>query len=104
MIVVTTFKIDSHQYQYSNPEDPDSGVQIVHDSGEHEYLGTFAAMHQMHCLYNLFKATNLEYYDEERMDLEADSQNWHQRVNHCIDILRQKLEWSVSESVSSLSC
>jgi hypothetical protein len=47
----------------------------------------------MHCLYNLFKATNLEYYEEEKGELERNPGRWHEMVDHCVDILRQKIEW-----------
>lgn len=63
--------------------------------GTHDkrYLATLEATHQLHCLYNLFRASYLDAYPDERADCERDPLRWHERVDHCVDILRQKLEW-----------
>ncbi|KAF4625982.1 hypothetical protein G7Y89_g12175 [Cudoniella acicularis] len=50
------------------------------------------AVHQLHCLYNLYRATNFDYYEEEARFARLHPQVWHSRVDHCLDILRQKLE------------
>lgn len=53
----------------------------------------------MHCLYNLFRATNLEYYKDEARYAKEQSEDWHRRLDHCIDVLRQKIEWLVNTYV-----
>jgi Mycotoxin biosynthesis protein UstYa len=52
-------------------------------------------VHQLHCLYNLYRATNFDYYEQEARFARLHPQVWHNRVDHCLDILRQKLEWYV---------
>lgn len=88
---VWTFTVDEHAYRLSKPQHPEAGVQVP-TAGGRRYLATFAATHQLHCLYNLFRATYLDSYDDERSEYERDPVAWHQRVDHCVDILRQKLE------------
>ena len=43
--------------------------------------------------YNLFRASYRDYYEEERLSFAADPVQYHSRLDHCVDILRQKLEW-----------
>ena len=43
--------------------------------------------------YNLFRASYRDYYEDERLDFAADPIQYHSRLDHCVDILRQKLEW-----------
>ncbi|KAI0410544.1 hypothetical protein F5X98DRAFT_381697 [Xylaria grammica] len=87
-----TFTVDEHTYRSSKPQHPEAGVRVGTGS-EAGYLASFEATHQLHCLYNLFRASYLDYYVEERRDYEKDPKFWHERVDHCTDILRQKLEW-----------
>ncbi|KXX81068.1 hypothetical protein MMYC01_202789 [Madurella mycetomatis] len=87
---VWIFSVDEYAYHLSKPEHPDAAVRVP--ASRRRYLATFAATHQLHCLYNLFRATYLDYYDEERNEYEQDPIRWHERVDHCVDIIRQKLE------------
>lgn len=90
------FSVDEDDFQASHPQHPESAVRVQNggkDDGR--YLATFAATHQLHCLYNLFRASYLDSYPDERSDYDEDPRKWHQRVDHCVDILRQKLEWYV---------
>ncbi|KAK4455393.1 hypothetical protein QBC34DRAFT_445047 [Podospora aff. communis PSN243] len=89
---VWTFAVDEHAYHLSQPEHPEAGVQVTAGGGRRRYLATFAATHQLHCLYNLFRATYRDSYDEEQTEFERDPVAWHGRVDHCVDIIRQKLE------------
>jgi hypothetical protein len=88
---VWTFAVHEHAFYLSKPQHPDAAVQVP-TAGPRKYLATFAATHQLHCLYNLFRATYLDYYKEEQSDYERDPRRWHERVDHCVDIIRQKLE------------
>ncbi|KAI0514743.1 hypothetical protein F5B22DRAFT_610555 [Xylaria bambusicola] len=86
-----TFTVDEHTYRSSRPQHPEAAVRMA--TGENEgFLASFEATHQLHCLYNLFRASYLDYYEDERRDYEADPAKWHERVDHCTDIIRQKLE------------
>ncbi|RAK97882.1 oxidase ustYa family protein, partial [Aspergillus ibericus CBS 121593] len=81
--------IDEETFQASNPQYPEASVRLE-ESGQ--YLATLEATHQLHCLYNLFRASYLDVYQDERAEYEKDPRNWHERVDHCVEILRQKLE------------
>ncbi len=87
-----TFSIDEETFRNSAPQYPEAAVYLD-GAGEKRYLATFEATHQLHCLYNLFRASNLDSYHDERRDYESDPRKWHERVDHCVEILRQKLEW-----------
>ncbi|KAJ4423375.1 hypothetical protein N0V82_001978 [Gnomoniopsis sp. IMI 355080] len=93
---VWTFSIDEEAFKASNPQHAEAGVQIDQklggDSSETpRFLATFEATHQLHCLYNLFRASYLDEYTDEKLDYDANPAEWHQRVDHCVDVLRQKL-------------
>lgn len=84
--------VDEETFRASHPQYPEASVRLQ-DSGK--YLATFGATHQLHCLYNLFRASYLDVYQNEKADYDKDPRNWHERVDHCVEILRQKLEWYV---------
>ena len=93
---VWTFSIDEGAFKASVPQHTEAAVRVKSETGgtEHpQYLATFEATHQLHCLYNLFRASYLDYYTEEKKDFETDPADWHARVDHCVDVLRQKLVW-----------
>jgi hypothetical protein len=87
--------VNHEAFSASLPQHPESAVRLAGDRGVHagRYLATLAATHQLHCLYNLFRASYLDAYADERADYERNPRHWHERVDHCVDILRQKLEW-----------
>jgi hypothetical protein len=82
--------VDEETFRASDPQHPESSVRLEKTG---EYLATFEATHQLHCLYNLFRASYVDAYPAEKADYEQDPDNWHRRVDHCVEILRQKLEW-----------
>ncbi|KAI1184163.1 hypothetical protein F5B17DRAFT_94911 [Nemania serpens] len=82
------FSVDEKAYLASRPEHPTAAVRLPHG----QYLATFEATHQLHCLYNLFRASYRDYYPEEQTDYEENPAKWHERVDHCVEVLRQKLE------------
>ncbi|KAL2277826.1 hypothetical protein FJTKL_15117 [Diaporthe vaccinii] len=93
---VWMFSIGEDAFKASVPQHSESAVRVhdkKHDDGSASprYLATFEATHQLHCLYNLFRASYLDYYPDEKQDYNADPAQWHARVDHCVDILRQKL-------------
>lgn len=95
---VWMFSIGEDAFKASVPQNSGSAVRVhdkKHDDGSEgpRYLATFEATHQLHCLYNLFRASYLDYYPDEKQDYDADPAEWHARVDHCVDILRQKLAW-----------
>ena len=85
--------VDQDAFVASHPQHPGAAVRLSGGAHEGRYLATLGATHQLHCLYNLFRAANLDAYPDERADYERDPRHWHGRVDHCVDILRQKLEW-----------
>ncbi|KAH8888126.1 hypothetical protein GQ53DRAFT_826683 [Thozetella sp. PMI_491] len=82
------FGVDEATFHSSLPEHPEAAVRL--DDGR--YMATFEATHQLHCLYNLFRASYLDAYPDEKADYDEDPQKWHERVDHCVEVLRQKLE------------
>ncbi|KAI1119424.1 hypothetical protein F5Y14DRAFT_437950 [Nemania sp. NC0429] len=82
------FGVDEKAYLASRPEHPSAAVRL----SDGQYLATFEATHQLHCLYNLFRASYRDYYPEEQADYEENGAEWHERVDHCVEVLRQKLE------------
>ncbi|GAB0146326.1 hypothetical protein EsHS_00006733 [Epichloe bromicola] len=89
---VWMFGVDEAAFRASHPQHMSSAVRV--DGGAHDghYLATFEASHQLHCLFNLYRASYLDYGGEERLAYEENPATWHARVDHCVDILRQKLE------------
>ncbi|KAI1296026.1 hypothetical protein F5Y03DRAFT_371137 [Xylaria venustula] len=83
-----TFGVDEEAYHASKPEHAPAAVRLP----DGKYLATFEATHQLHCLYNLFRASYRDFYPEEQADYDKDQAKWHERVDHCIETLRQKLE------------
>lgn len=83
------FGVDEKAYLASRPEHPSAAVRLP----DGQYLATFEATHQLHCLYNLFRASYRDHYSEEQADYEENTVRWHERVDHCVEVLRQKLEW-----------
>lgn len=92
------FSVDEKAYLASRPEHPTAAVRLPHG----QYLATFEATHQLHCLYNLFRASYRDYYPEEQTDYEENPAKWHERVDHCVEVLRQKLEWYAQIFISFL--
>jgi len=85
--------VDQGALSASLPQHPDAAVRLRVGTHDKRYLATLEATYQLHCLYNLFRASYLDAYPDERADCERDPLRWHERVDHCVDILRQKLEW-----------
>ncbi|KAK4079917.1 hypothetical protein Trihar35433_1022 [Trichoderma harzianum] len=83
-----TFSVDEEQFKASMPQYTEEAVRL--DDGR--YLATFEYTHQLHCLYNLFRASYMDSYPDEKASYDENPQEWHGRVDHCIEILRQKLE------------
>lgn len=54
-------------------------------------LAAFEGFHYIHCLYNLWKTHYPEYYSEEAKFAKENPEEWLAHVDHCVDILRQKL-------------
>ncbi|KAI8627965.1 hypothetical protein F5Y19DRAFT_486541 [Xylariaceae sp. FL1651] len=82
------FSVDEEAFLASQPEYPDAAARLP----DGRYMATFEATHQLHCFYNLFRATYRDQYVEEQADFDADPGMWHQRIDHCTEVLRQKLE------------
>ena len=87
------FSVDEAAFLTSQPQYPLAAVRLEGGSHHGRYLATFEATHQLHCLYNLFRASYLDSYPDEKADYDRDPRKWHERVDHCVEILRQKLEW-----------
>ncbi|KAL7939305.1 hypothetical protein V8C35DRAFT_275149 [Trichoderma chlorosporum] len=83
-----TFSVDEEQFKASMPQYTEEAVRL--DDGR--YLATFEYTHQLHCLYNLFRASYMDSYPDEKASYEENPREWHDRVDHCTEILRQKLE------------
>ncbi|KAL6690463.1 hypothetical protein J3F84DRAFT_389412 [Trichoderma pleuroticola] len=83
-----TFSVNEEQFKASMPQYTEEAVRL--DDGR--YLATFEYTHQLHCLYNLFRASYMDSYPDEKASYDENPQEWHGRVDHCIEILRQKLE------------
>ncbi|KAJ6437214.1 hypothetical protein O9K51_10185 [Purpureocillium lavendulum] len=96
------FSVDEAAFKASQPQHPKEAVRF--ESGPHDgrYLATFEATHQMHCLYNLFRASYLDSYPDEKADYDHDPGKWHERVDHCVEILRQKIECLRSDRDTTL--
>ncbi|OGM44990.1 hypothetical protein ABOM_005775 [Aspergillus bombycis] len=54
------------------------------------YIATIEVFHQLHCVNMLRKATNMDYY-LSRIDEWEDGKTLRYHLDHCIDMLRQKL-------------
>lgn len=88
--------VDHDAFSAALPEHPASAVRLGGGTGADgggRYLATLAASHQLHCLYNLLRASYRDVYADEQAEYERDPGKWHERVDHCVDILRQRLEW-----------
>lgn len=83
------FSIDEDMLQHSVPQHPEASVRLA----DGRYMATFEATHQLHCLYNLFRASYRDAYPEEEADYQRNASRWHERVDHCVEVLRQKLAW-----------
>ncbi|RFU73230.1 hypothetical protein TARUN_9016 [Trichoderma arundinaceum] len=85
---VWTFGVDEEVFKASMPQYTEEAVRL--DDGR--YLATFEYTHQLHCLYNLLRASYMDSCPAEKANYEEDPREWHERVDHCVEILRQKLE------------
>ena len=54
-------------------------------------LAAFEGFHYIHCLHNLWKTHYPEYYTEEARFAKENPEEWLEHVDHCVDMLRQKL-------------
>ncbi|KAF1976826.1 hypothetical protein BU23DRAFT_551264 [Bimuria novae-zelandiae CBS 107.79] len=54
-------------------------------------LAAFEGFHYIHCLHNLWKTHYPEYYTEEANFAKERPEEWLEHVDHCVDMLRQKL-------------
>ncbi|KAL5386142.1 hypothetical protein DPSP01_004226 [Paraphaeosphaeria sporulosa] len=54
-------------------------------------LAAFEGFHYIHCLHNLWKTHYPEYYTEEAKFATENREEWLEHVDHCVDMLRQKL-------------
>ncbi|KAF7880372.1 uncharacterized protein EAF02_007218 [Botrytis sinoallii] len=54
-------------------------------------LAFVEAIHQLHCLESLWRHTYPAYYKEAARKIEINDQEWHDHMDHCVDMLRQKL-------------
>ncbi|KAI9833740.1 MAG: hypothetical protein M1819_003473 [Sarea resinae] len=82
--------ISGELYASTEPEYPAAGVKD--STREDAFFATFEATHQLHCLYTLFRASYVDYYEPERKFMQHDPDRYHARL----DILRQKLMWYVN--------
>jgi len=67
-----------------------------HSAKAPSYLGTgrlaaFEGFHYLHCLHNLWKTHYPEFYAEEAAFAQDHREEWLEHVDHCVDMLRQKL-------------
>jgi hypothetical protein len=51
-------------------------------------LAIFEAVHQIHCVKKLWEASYPDYYPLKK---ESEFGVWHEHIDHCADMLRQKL-------------
>lgn len=54
-------------------------------------LAAFEGFHYIHCLHNLWKTHYPQYYTEEAKFAREHRDEWLEHVDHCVEILRQKL-------------
>lgn len=55
--------------------------------------------HQIHCLHMLWKHTYPDYYSEDYNFSLAEPKQWHEHIDHCTDVLRQKLMCDADGSI-----
>lgn len=55
------------------------------------WFASFEGFHYIHCLHNLWKTHYPEYYVEEAKFAQEHPDEWLEHVDHCVDMLRQKL-------------
>ncbi|KAF3405171.1 hypothetical protein DPV78_003207 [Talaromyces pinophilus] len=77
-------------YIKSRPQYPEARVEST-AAGHGGFFATFEATHQLHCLYTLFRASYVDYYEAERKFLLHNPDKYHARLDHCTDMLRQKI-------------
>ncbi|TEY43142.1 hypothetical protein BOTCAL_0378g00080 [Botryotinia calthae] len=54
-------------------------------------LAFVEVIHQLHCLESLWRHTYPDYYREAARKIKTNDQEWHDHMDHCVDMLRQKL-------------
>ncbi|PYH83790.1 hypothetical protein BO82DRAFT_400190 [Aspergillus uvarum CBS 121591] len=90
--------ISEREYALSQPRDRQAGVYGVSSTSQ-GFFATFESTHQLHCLYNLFRASYVDYYKPERKFLLHNPEKYHARLDHCTEILRQKLMCDADASI-----
>ncbi|KAK1142039.1 hypothetical protein N8T08_008245 [Aspergillus melleus] len=78
----------------SKPQYPDSSVEVpgpMEGKTESKYMATLEVTHQLNCLYNLYKLNYLNHFEDLQKNRENNLAHEQERIDHCIDILRQKL-------------
>lgn len=55
------------------------------------YMGSLEVFHQLHCVNLLWQATNAEYYKDRSLAWTDSAATLRQHLDHCADLLRQKL-------------
>ncbi|PLB50800.1 hypothetical protein P170DRAFT_474356 [Aspergillus steynii IBT 23096] len=86
--------VEKDTWERSKPQYPDSSVQIpsvIGDRSESKYMATLEVTHQLNCLYNLVKLNYLNHFEDLQKSREHNLAHEQERVDHCIDILRQKI-------------
>ncbi|KAF2262555.1 hypothetical protein CC78DRAFT_606068 [Lojkania enalia] len=54
-------------------------------------MALFEAIHLLHCVKSLWEATYPEYYTSQYQLSLDNPEEWHEHIDHCADMLRQKL-------------
>ncbi|KAF2729980.1 hypothetical protein EJ04DRAFT_446079, partial [Polyplosphaeria fusca] len=54
-------------------------------------IAIFEAVHQIHCVHGLWKAAYPDYFTTERDFARDHPEDWKNHIDHCADMLRQKL-------------
>ncbi|KAF2111192.1 hypothetical protein BDV96DRAFT_603315 [Lophiotrema nucula] len=55
------------------------------------YMAIFEGIHLIHCVKSLWQATYPSYYTDQRTMSRKEALEWHRHLDHCADVLRQKL-------------
>ncbi|KAI1455334.1 hypothetical protein F4805DRAFT_436434 [Annulohypoxylon moriforme] len=71
-------------------ENKTSRVQIIGGSGD-DYIGVLGVYHHLHCLNNMRRLLNWNYYGPKIVNLEHKQGFTREHSNHCIDTIRQAL-------------
>lgn len=66
-------------------------------------LAIFDSFHQIHCVHSLWKTAYPDYYTEEAEFARENREEWAEHVDHCADMLRQKLMCDADPSLITYS-